>query len=149
MERREQQYGAATARDLKLLVVLERCAQSVRSRLLPHVENAGLTLAQFSVLELLYHRGPMTVNGVIEKRLSSSGNIGVIIDNLIKEDWVEKRVDDSDGRVRYVSLTKTGEMKISNYFPNHAAEVTKSFAELTIDEKERLTFLLKKLGRSV
>ena len=144
-----RQYGAAISRDLKLLVVLERCAQSVRNRMLPHVQNAGLTPAQFSVLEVLYHGGAMNVNGVIEKTLSSSGNIGVVIDNLIKEGWAEKSVDESDRKVRSVALTRKGKQKISDYFPNHAAEVKTAFAGLTVEEKERLTFLLKKLGLSV
>ena len=89
------------------------------------------------------------MNGVIEKTLSSSGNIGVVIDNLIKEGWAEKSVDESDRRVRSVALTKKGKQKISDYFPNHAAEVKTAFAGLTVEEKERLTFLLKKLGLSV
>jgi DNA-binding MarR family transcriptional regulator len=135
--------------DLKLLVVLGRCTQSVTRRLFPHIRSAGLTHSQFEVLEILYHKGPLTVNEIIGKTLSSSGNIGVVVDNLVRLGWVQKRPDDTDRRIRYVELTQAGREKIGEYFPQHAREVQETFRALSREEKERLVELLKKLGRSI
>ena len=142
-------YGDLPARDLHLLVVLVRCTQSVERRLFAHIRQADLTPPQFDVLEALYHRGPMTVNTIIEKTLSSSGNTGVVVDNLIKRGLVEKSVDETDRRVRRVALTDQGFQRMEEYFPRHLAEVQRAFGALEPEEKATLTLLLRKLGKSV
>lgn len=142
-------YGPETARDLKLLVVMGRCQQSLFRRLSPLVRETGLTYAQFTVMEALYHKGPLTVNEIIDKTLSSSGNIAVVADNLEKAGWAVKSVDSEDRRIRRVKLTPKGKEKISSYFPEHFKEIRAAFSSLDGEEKATLIRLLKKLGRSM
>lgn len=149
MTTRERRYSQELRRDLKLLVVLGRCAQSIESRLLPHITSAGFTPAQFMVMEILYHKGPLTVNEIIEKALSSSGNIGVVVTNLARLGWVKKTVDPTDRRVRHVELTDEGRETIGAYLPKHFAEVQAMFACLDPGEEDVLIEAIKKLGLSV
>ncbi len=100
-------------------------------------------------MEMLYHKGPLTVNEVIQKTLSSSGNIGVVLDNLTRLGLVERAVCDTDRRVRTVALTPRGRDRIATFFPQHVKEVEAVFSSLSREEKDVLTKLLRRLGRSV
>ncbi len=135
--------------DEKLLVVMGRCFQSLEKALFEHIRSTDFTPTQFAVLEMLYHKGPLTVNGIIEKSFSSSGNIGVVITNLIKVGFVEKQINEQDRRSRRITLTASGRARISMYYPKHRKALECYLAELTEAEKEILILLLKKLGKSI
>lgn len=142
-------YGKDAARDLHLLVVMVRAMQSVERRLFAHIRDAEFTPAQFDVLEVLYHKGPLTVNELIEKTLSSSGNTGVVLENLLRHGLVAKWADESDRRIRHVELTDAGRERMDQYFPEHVKEVQAVFAALDTKETETLAGLMKKLGKSL
>jgi DNA-binding MarR family transcriptional regulator len=135
--------------NLKLIVTLTRCSQSVTRRDGQYISSQGLTLPQFGVLEALYHLGPLKVGEIIEKTLSSSGNVGVIIDNLIKDGFLEKSKDDVDKRVTIVRATEKGKKKIEDIFPGHLDNIRTMFDILSPEEKNIMISLLKKLGKSL
>jgi len=135
--------------NLKLLITLARCSQSVMRRDMKYAGSQELTLPQFGVLEALYHLGPLKVGEIIEKTLSSSGNIGVVIDNLIKEKYLEKSKDTFDRRVTLVKLTEKGRKKIEEAFPGHLINIRSTFEVLSPEEKQIMISLLKKLGKSI
>ena len=145
----KNRYGKKAARDLRLLLLLIHAQRSVKRRLLTHIRSANFTPAQFDVLETLYHKGPLTVNDVIEKTLSSSGNICVIINNLMALGLLEKEVDEADHRVRQLRLTETGRQRMAEYFPGHLKEVKAVFSGLKPSEKAVLSDLLRKLRKSL
>lgn len=106
-------------------------------------------MTQFAVLEALFHKGPLTVNEIIETTLSSSGNMGVVIRNLEKAGFVKKAVSEQDRRSRKVSLTDKGEELIAALFPEHVKDIMRAFKGLDISEKSALIELVKKLGKSI
>jgi MarR family 2-MHQ and catechol resistance regulon transcriptional repressor len=140
-------YGNRNNRNLKLMVVMARAIGTLDRTFNPDFKEAGLTQPQFGVLEALYHIGPMTVNEVIAKTLSSSGNMGVVIENLIKAGLAEKHTDPDDRRVRRVSLTPTGTRLIQKLFPIHMSSLEKAVNILSDRELDDLTNLMKKLGK--
>ena len=66
----------------KLIIALGRTYRNAHRKSSELFREKGLTLAQFTVLELLYNRGEQTVQSIIDKVLSSSGNITVVVRNL-------------------------------------------------------------------
>jgi MarR family 2-MHQ and catechol resistance regulon transcriptional repressor len=140
-------YGDRNNKNLKLMVVMARAIGTLDRTFNPDFKEAGLTQPQFGVLEALYHIGPMTVNEIIAKTLSSSGNMGVVIENLIKAGLAEKHTDPDDRRVRRVSLTTTGTELIRNLFPVHMSSLEKAVSVLSDQELDDLTNLMKKLGK--
>jgi MarR family 2-MHQ and catechol resistance regulon transcriptional repressor len=135
--------------NLKLMVVLSKLVKAVDQRFAPEMKEAGLTPTQFTVLEALYHKGPLSVNQIIEKAISSSGNIGVVIDNLMKCGLVEKHISEQDKRSKNVFITEKGRSVIGEFFPKHVESINSSFTALNSAEKETLTELMKKLGKSI
>lgn len=136
-----------TNENLKLFVVLNKCTLSVGKKSEKNIRSTGLTVPQFSVLEMLYHKGDLKVGDIIEKSISSVGNISLIIDNLQKLEFVEKRKCKSDGRITYVSLTEKGRNLIADMWPSHEADLDNIMSGLTSEEKSTLITLLKKLGK--
>lgn len=140
-------YGELHDLNLKLIIALRRSLQPEDRKLTALLSENGLTLAQFGVLESLYHIGPMNIKEIIEKSLSSSGNMTVVIRNLVKHDYVSKEKDPDDGRAFVIKLTKKGHDLIEGIFPKHLNMLEGVLSNLEKDEKHTLLELLKKLNK--
>lgn len=139
-------YGELSDLNLKSLIALSRTAQNVRKREQRTIKEGGLTVSQFAVLEILYHKGDLRVCEIIEKALSTGGNMTVVIDNLAKEDLVRRCIDPKDRRVNLISITEKGRKIVSDIFPKHLENINEIFSVLTAEEKKNLISLLKKLS---
>lgn len=146
MNNNEVTYGESNNLNLKVLVTLSRATQAVHKRSIKIFNEGGLTSAQFAVLEVLYHKGDLRISEIIEKILSTGGNMTVVINNLEKEQLVEKHIDVEDKRVTLIRITEKGKKKIEDIFPVHLRELEQQFSVLTAAEKKTLRTLLKKLG---
>jgi MarR family 2-MHQ and catechol resistance regulon transcriptional repressor len=136
-----------TATALKLWVVLARAHESLVQVLKGDIERHELTLAEFAVLEALYHKGPQLLGGIQKKVLVSSGGMTFLVDRLAKRGLVERRECSSDRRARYAALTAKGEKLMRSIFPEHAAAIHGAMKGLKQSEQRALTALLKPLGR--
>ena len=134
--------------DLKLLVVLSRAHASVLRHMEADVARHGLTIAEFGILEALYHKGPMLLGEVQRRILVSSGGVTFLVDRLQKKGLVERRACDADRRARYAALTKQGEALIRRIFPEHARCVSRAVSGLTKTERQTAIKLLRTLGTS-
>jgi len=146
MNESKNTYGKSEALNLKTLIALTRCSQNVQKREYKTIKEGGLTVSQFAVLEILYHKGDLKVSEIIEKILSTGGNMTVVIDNLVKENLVKRCVDPTDRRVNVISITEEGKDLISEIFPKHLVNTNEIFNVLTSEEKKNLISLLKKLS---
>jgi DNA-binding MarR family transcriptional regulator len=87
----------------------------------------------------------MCVNDIIEKTLSTSGNMTVVIENLRKDEFVKKEKDIFDRRKFVISLTYKGKMLIEEIFDKHAENTVEFFDDMKKNEKQELLALLLKL----
>lgn len=131
---------------LDLFIKLTRAADSVNIRINAHLADHQLTVSQFGVLEALYHLGPLHQNELAEKILKSTGNMTLVIDNLVKRGLVERCRDDHDRRYVTVHLTENGRSLIQAIFPGHVATVLQEMSVLTAGEQIELAALCRKLG---
>lgn len=131
---------------LKLWVVLNRAQQSVAARAAAHVKESGLTIGEFAILDLLYHKGP-TLLGEVQKRvLASSGGITFLVDKLVGKGLVERQDCQTDRRARYAVLTDEGGRLMRRIFPRHARHIADALGGLTAKEQQTATDLLRRLG---
>lgn len=133
--------------ELKILIGMHRAVNKIDSRTIKIVKQYGLSLGQFAVLEVLYHKGDMTVGQVQEKILSTSGTIPIIIKNLEKSGYVTHRADECDKRKCILHITDKGAYLIKQVFPENKEMIINSFNNLSDNEKDELLRLLKKLGK--
>lgn len=131
---------------LGLITKMNRSLDAVERKTLCHLSDVNLTASQFSVLEALYHLGPMCQKAVAGKVLKSSGNITTVIDNLEKCHLVERRRSTEDRRYIQLHITDQGRALIEGFFPAHMQRLVKCFSVLTEQERRELGRITKKLG---
>ncbi|HEY0969064.1 MAG TPA: MarR family transcriptional regulator [Opitutaceae bacterium] len=137
----------AEATALDAYIKLMRAADAVTAR--AHtVLPKGLTIPQFAVLEVLFHRGSLCQSEIAAKVLKSAGNLTLVVDNLERDGHVTRQRDPEDRRFVTVSLTPQGRAFISELFPQVAAAITREFSALTAAEQTTLAELCKKAGRA-
>lgn len=132
---------------LKLWVVLSRAAAAVEAHARADAARHDLTLAEFGVLEALYHKGPMLLGEVQRRILVSSGGVTYLVDRLTKKGLVERRPCEHDRRASYAALTGEGERLIRRVFPEHARVIERALSGLDSEERHTAIDLLRKVGR--
>ena len=135
---------ASTA--LRLWVILSRAHAAIAAHAGADVARHGLTLAEFGILEALYHRGPMLLGEVQRRILVSSGGITFLVDRLTAKGLVERRTCKADRRARYAALTPQGEALVAEIFPAHAEALTRAMSGLSPEEQEVTADALRTLG---
>jgi MarR family transcriptional regulator, 2-MHQ and catechol-resistance regulon repressor len=131
---------------LKLWVVLSRAYDSILAHLQADVARHNLTLMEFGILEVLYHKGPLLLGEVQRRILVSSGGVTYLVDRLESKGLVERVACPEDRRARYAALTEAGEDLIRSIFPEHAERIEAIMSELAPEEKKTLHRLLRRLG---
>lgn len=148
-KRKRFQGTASEERALSAYIKLARAANSAMAYARGGLENAGLSLGQFAVLEALYHVGPLCLGDLARRILTSSGNLTLVIDNLEKQGLVKRRQQGSDKRFVVATITPAGRRLIARIFPAHARRITEVMGRLTPAEQEKLGDLCRKLGKEV
>ncbi|MEP7064892.1 MAG: MarR family transcriptional regulator [Gemmatimonadota bacterium] len=134
------------AASLKLWVVLSRAHQSVAALARLDVERGELSLTEFAVMEVLFHKGDLSAGDVSKRVLLRSGSLTYVIDKLVARGLVARRACDSDRRRAYLQLTAPGNALMRKIWPGHAAAIARATSGLNVAEKRTVTRLLKKMG---
>ena len=111
------------------------------------IEETGLGLSDFGVLEVLLHGGPLPVNTIGPLVDLTPGSISIAVDRLVAKGLVSRVESVDDRRVRIVALTSRGKDLIASAFRKHSAQMKKVFSELDAEELRDLEVALKKVGK--
>jgi MarR family 2-MHQ and catechol resistance regulon transcriptional repressor len=111
------------------------------------IEETGLGLSDFGVLEVLLHKGPLPVNTIGPIVDLTPGSISIAVDRLFAKGLVSRVESGEDRRVRIVALTSRGRDLIAPAFRKHAVQMRRVFSELSSEELRRLEAALKKIGK--
>ena len=103
-----------------------------------------LTPTQFSVLETLYSKGDLRIQDLIDSILATSGNMTVVIRNMVRDGWITRETDPEDRRAYLVSITDAGRKKIEEALPDHIKNIQRLMQVFNSGEQAELTELLKK-----
>ncbi len=111
------------------------------------IEDTGLGLSDFAVLELLLNKGPLPVNTIGRIVDLTPGSISIAVDRLLAEGLVTRVESTEDRRVRIVALTSRGKDLIVSAFRKHSRQMKRVFSELSAEELHCLEVALKRLGK--
>jgi MarR family transcriptional regulator, 2-MHQ and catechol-resistance regulon repressor len=111
------------------------------------IEDTGLGLSDFGVLEILLHKGPLPVNTIGPIVDLTPGSISVAVDRLVAKSLVSRVESTEDRRVRIVALTPCGKDLIVSVFRKHSGQMKRVFSELSPAELRGLEVTLKKVGK--
>jgi MarR family 2-MHQ and catechol resistance regulon transcriptional repressor len=110
------------------------------------IEETGLGLSDFGVLEALLHKGPLPVNTIGPIVDLTPGSISIAVDRLFAKGLVSRVESAEDRRVRIVALTPRGKDLIVSAFRKHSGQMKRVFSELSPEELRALEEALKKAG---
>ena len=133
--------------ELKLLIGLHRVCNEIDRRSSQIFAQYGLSLGQFAVLEVLYHKGNLSVGEVQKKILSTSGTIPVIVNNLTKRGLVERLTDVDDKRKCILHITEEGKKLMREVFPKNKTTIIDSMSNWSDEEENQMLKILKKFER--
>jgi MarR family 2-MHQ and catechol resistance regulon transcriptional repressor len=111
------------------------------------IEETGLGLSDFGVLEVLLHKGPLPVNTIGPIVDLTPGSISTAVDRLVEKGLVSRVESAEDRRVRIVDLTPSGKDLIAGAFRKHSLQMKRVFSELSPEELRGLETALKKVGK--
>ncbi|MBO4107224.1 MarR family winged helix-turn-helix transcriptional regulator [Streptococcus suis] len=128
---------------LHSLVVFHRAANAIVKKEVETIKKHNLTVCQFGVLEALYNKGDLRIQDLIDKLLSTSGNMTVVIRNMIRDGYVVKVPDTKDRRSFLVGLTPLGRERIEAILPEHYENIGRIFSVISPEEQVILADILK------
>ena len=111
------------------------------------IEDTGLGLSDFAVLDVLLHKGPLPVNTIGPIVDLTPGSISIAVDRLFAKGLVSRVESAKDRRVRIVALTPRGKDLITGAFRKHSWQMKRVFSELSPEELCGLETALKKVGK--
>ena len=111
------------------------------------IEETGLGLSDFGVLEALLHKGPLPVNTIGPIVDLTPGSISTAVDRLFEKGLVTRVESSEDRRVRIVALTPHGKDLIVSAFRKHSGQMKRLFSELSPEELRSFEVALKKVGK--
>jgi MarR family 2-MHQ and catechol resistance regulon transcriptional repressor len=111
------------------------------------IEETGLGLSDFGVLEALLHKGALPVNTIGSIIDLTPGSISIAVDRLVAKGLVSRVESTEDRRVRIVALTPPGKDLIVSAFGKHSGQMKRVFSELSAEELHTFEVALKKVGK--
>jgi len=130
----------------RLWIVLARAHGSMVAYIEGRLAGQGLGLSDFMVLEVLLHKGPLTISAIGEKVLLANASMTSAIDRLERRSLVVRKTCDRDRRIRYVELTAAGRKLIGAIYKEHEKDLDFVTEGLSAGERRTLYEGLKKIG---
>ena len=128
-------------------LVMMKAMQAITRYALANLEETGLGLSDFAILEALLHKGPLPVNVIGPKVNLTPGSISVAVDRLVSKGLVSRAECSQDRRVRIVALTPHGKSVITPIFRAHVETMERVFAGLSLQELRQLEQQLRRVGK--
>ncbi|UXU74279.1 MULTISPECIES: MarR family winged helix-turn-helix transcriptional regulator [unclassified Paracoccus (in: a-proteobacteria)] len=135
-------------RRLKLWIRLLGVTRAAEGRLREFLRTRHeTTLPRFDVMAALYRRREgISMTELSRMLLVSNGNATAVVDRLERDGLVRRMASDTDRRTVLVTLTPDGTAAFEGWAADHEAEVNDIFSDLTEQEIDLLTDILKRMG---
>ena len=128
-------------------LVMMRAMRALTRYATAGIEETGLGLSDFAVLEVLLHSGPLPVNTMAPMVDLTPGSIITAVDRLVAKGLVSRVESAEDRRVRIVALTPRGKDRIVSAFRKHSGQMKRVFSDLSPEELHGLEVKLMKVGK--
>jgi DNA-binding MarR family transcriptional regulator len=128
---------------LRLLTCTQMIERQVRSRLR---EQFGTTLPRFDLLaQLERHPEGLKMNELSRLLMVTGGNVTAIVDQLEKEEQVERLPEPDDRRAYRIRLTRSGEKAFAEMARAHEEWVVELLSGMAKKDQDELLRLLAKV----
>lgn len=143
----EQDTNGDRAATLQLIIALGRSTQAIERGIRPHLAACGLSLTEFAVLEVLYHKGALPLGEIRDRILVTGASTTYVVKKLEERGLMRRRTSAEDQRVVFGELTPKGRALMDKVFPAHVDRLRHVMAGLSASEKRAASQLLRRLGQ--
>lgn len=126
-------------------LLLMHKSKAIQEKIRDGISKSKLNITEFSVLEVLYHRGKQTIQQIGSSILISSSSMTYVIDKLEQRGLLRRSPCPNDRRVIHVVMTSEGTALMDEIMPKHHEMVDSMFDSFDADEVQVLAELLKKI----
>ncbi|WP_316572228.1 MarR family transcriptional regulator [Neobacillus sp. YIM B06451] len=109
-------------------IVLMKTAKGIHEKIRDEMQKNKLSVTEFSVLEVLYQKGTLTIQQICQNVLISSGSMTYVINKLENRGLLTRSGCPNDRRAIHVSLTDDGLSLMDAIMPNYL-EMVDDFLE--------------------
>ena len=109
------------------------------------VRSYGLTRAQWLVIARVHRRPGLSQSEAADLLEIEKAPAGRLIDRMEAKGWLERRSDPKDRRINRLHLTAKGERIHTAIWPIAEATVDDAMADLTGEERRKLTTLMTRV----
>ena len=131
------------AATLQLIIALGRALQALERTVRPHLTQSGLSLTEFAVLEVLYHKGALRLGEIRDRILVTGASTTYVVKKLEERGLMRRRTCAEDSRVVFGELTAKGRALIEEVFPAHVDLLQQAMAGLSVSQKRDVIRLLR------
>jgi MarR family transcriptional regulator, 2-MHQ and catechol-resistance regulon repressor len=128
-------------------LLLMHTSKAIQDQIKNDMSKNNISITEFSVLEVLYHKGRQTIQQIAQSILISSGSMTYVIDKLEQRGLLKRNACPGDRRAIHVTLTPDGKELMEKIMPEHEDLIDSMFDSLTADEEEELVRLLRKIKK--
>lgn len=134
------------ASGIHLWLVLWKAFRSIEAHAVRHIAEMDMCLSDFGALEVLLHKGPLTIKELGAKVMLTSGSMTAALDRLERRGLIERTGDEDDRRIRRIRLTRAGNTLIHEAFEEHKQVMEQAVAGVARKDRLAAIELLKQLG---
>jgi DNA-binding MarR family transcriptional regulator len=132
--------------ELRLWLRLLTCATLIESGVRKRLrESFDVTLPRFDLMAQL-DKVPegMTLSDVSKRMMVSNGNVTGLVERLVESGHLDRRTSETDRRVQFIRLTKTGRAEFRKMAAEHEKWIADVFGDLSPKDIRELMRLLAK-----
>ena len=129
-----------------LWVVMMKAYRSMQNFVEMTLVERGMGLSDFMILEVLLHKGAMSMSEIGDKVLLANPSITAAVGRLERLGYVTRQNADGDRRVRTVQLTREGRKTIRTIFAQHEQDLECVMSGICPEQRARLREALKSIG---
>jgi MarR family 2-MHQ and catechol resistance regulon transcriptional repressor len=137
--------GREEEASLQLILSIGRSFKFVDDYVRPRLLKRGLTMTEFSVLSVLYHRGPTPLGELSERILLTGASTTYTVKKLEERGLLLRRPKKEDHRVILGSITNSGRQLLDRIFPLHTQDLVQAMRGISTKEKRTIAKLLRKM----
>jgi MarR family transcriptional regulator, 2-MHQ and catechol-resistance regulon repressor len=134
------------AATLQLIIALGRALQAIERGVRPHLVQCGLSMTEFAVLEVLYHKGALPLGQIRDRILVTGASTTYVVKKLEERGLMRRRACAEDQRIVFGELTGKGRGLIDEVFPEHVERLRHVMAGLSVSQKREASRLLRALS---
>jgi MarR family transcriptional regulator, 2-MHQ and catechol-resistance regulon repressor len=135
--------------DTKLMVAHTRLAHSFMISLGKNLEELGLSVSHYSILDHLDHVGMAKTQALCRVALLTSGSVTHAVNQLAEKGHVRKVPCTKDKRVTWVELTPSGKVAFKAIQTKHLSYLNWLFEDFSDDEKHAFINQIKHFGLTI